>query len=187
MEMMLAGRTRTKLEMFDGTKPVQCRRHLTKLHSYVHLKHTLLPSDLAQVAPCAVFHCPAGHLKAAAFPFVATNQHKSIWCKDRKAPIRSKLWQCSCRRPWHECAIHSPISRLHDVLTNQPLRRNRNASLQTRRSSTLEQLDILEPNALATRAIMGPILQARFPHLASSSSREAAQAVPQAGRKQNQM
>ena len=182
MASLLNGQTRKKLELFDGTKPVQCRRHLTTLHSYVQLKHMLLPSDLAQVAPCAVFHCPAGHLKAAAFPFVATNQHKSIWCKDCKAPIRSKLWHCPCRRPWHECAIHSPITRLHDVLTNQPLSRNRGSSLHTRRASTLEQLERLEPNALATRAIMGPILQARFPHLASTSSREAAQAAHRAGR-----
>ena len=182
MESLLDGQTRKKLEMFDGTKPVQCRRHLTKLHSYVQLKHTLLPSDLAQVAPCAVFHCPAGHLKAAAFPFVATNQHKSIWCKECKAPVRSKLWQCSCRRPWHECAIHSPITRLHDVLTQQPLRRNRSSLSQTRRPSKLEQLGRLEPNGLYTRAIMGPTLQARVPHLTSTNPREAAQEAHQAGR-----
>ena len=178
----MEGHARIKLDLFDGARPIQCRRHLTKLHSFIHLKHTLLPSDWAQVAPCAVFHCPAGHLKAAAFPFVATNQHKSIWCADCKAPVRSKLWHCPCRRPWHECAIHSPITRLHDVLTQQPSRRSRTSLSQTRRSSTVEQLDRIEPNGLYTRAMMGPTLQARFPHLASNNPREAAQVAHQAGR-----
>ena len=182
MDLIIAGKVRLKMDMFDGSKPIQCRRHLYARHSYVRLKHKLLPSGFALPAPCSVFHCPEGHFKAAAYPFSPSRQHKSIRCKERCAPIRSKLRHCPCNRSWHECSTHSPIGRLHDVLTNRPARRPRATSSTTRQTSTLAQLTTLEPNTLSTRAITGPILKARFPHLANPASRGTVQAGPNAGR-----
>ena len=97
---------------------------------------------------------------------------------------KKKLWHCPCKRSWHECALHSPIGKLHDVLTGQKRKQKATAS-NPRKKSTLTQLETLEPNRLASRAIMGPTLQARFPHLVGSQS-SSSHCRPLASRYQNQ-
>ena len=146
-----------------GYVSFKCAPQLRSLAS-VAADH-ICTSNVTFPAPIMARHfyvCPKGHQKLADFPFDLHHASKPIWCSLCTKPYVGAQWNCACNKSWFTCPLHPPQTNK----TKPRVCGKRPAPKAFDAQGADAKLRRLEP--IVNRPIIGPRLQAKFPHLASS-------------------
>ena len=100
--------------------------------------------------------------KRQLFHLYFSNVAKPVWCSGCSRPFVGAKWFCPCNRTWSNCPDHPPRS----CNNEERLTGKRKAPRAVSPHEAEAKFDKIEPG-LASRALMGPKLSRRFPHLVS--------------------
>ena len=116
--------------------------------------------------------CPIGHQKLADFPFDLHHASKPVWCSLCTKPYVGAQWNCACNKTWYTCSLHPPQA----TKSKPRVCGKRKAPRAFDAQVADAKLRRLEP--IVDRAIIGPRLKAKFPHLTQTHD-EQRRAMPE--------